>query len=389
MTPALARFAERLRDEGVAVSPSELLDAARAIEALGIEDRGRTRALLRATLAKDRRDRATLDRVFEEFFVSPEGAARERKGERRGKGAGESRKRPPDRPREGEGRSKRRPGEERRDDRADRARRAPRILREKGERRRDSRDPRRRPLVPRAPESDDRELAKLLPRIVESIRLRAARRMREARRGRLDLRRALRRNLSRQGVPFELPRRAPRARPSRVVLVVDVSWSVARAAGYFLWIASEFLEPGRRARIVAFVDRPVDATLAVARWKRGSRGTFAEVLKGLPGLHLEAASDYGRALHALARSKLSPAGRDTILVVLGDARTNRYDPQEWAMEELRRRCRAVIWLVPEPESRWGTADSALAAYLPHVDVLAEATDLAGLARGVEAILGRL
>ncbi|HEX6853005.1 MAG TPA: VWA domain-containing protein [Candidatus Polarisedimenticolaceae bacterium] len=396
MNPALARFAETLRAEGLSASPSELLDAARAIDAVGIEDRARVRAVLRATLAKDRRAVAILDRVFDAFFVPPEGAVGDRKGERRGTGRPDprtTRRRPPDPDRRGG----RKPAAERREDPREKVRRTLEALRERRRsrapvRRRergDATDPLHRALSPRASEQEDRELARMLPRIVEAIRLRASRRTREARRGRLDVRLVFRRNLRHQGIPFELPWRRPRPRPTRVVLLVDVSWSVARAAGYFLWIASEFLEPGRRARIVAFVDRPVDATEAVARWKRSSRATFAQVLQGLSGLNLDAASDYGRALHALASSKLRPAGRDTILVVLGDARTNRYDPLDWALGDLARRCRAVLWLVPEPESRWGTADSALAAYLPHVDAVAEATDLAGLARGVESVLRRL
>ena len=39
----------------------------------------------------------------------------------------------------------------------------------------------------------------------------------------------------------------------------------------------------------------------------------------------------------------------------------------------------MLWLVPEPRSRWGTADSALPAYLESVDLVVEATDLDGLA----------
>ena len=204
-----------------------------------------------------------------------------------------------------------------------------------------------------------------------------------------------------------LPVRRPRLRRPRVVLLVDVSWSAARATAYFLWMASSFLRLGRRARVLFFVDRPVDATAAVARWANkpttrvpaggkqpGSgispRGqSFADLLTGIPGLHPQAPSDYGRALHALLTGNLRPRGRDTILVVLGDARTNRYPPLPFALEELRRECAAVLWLVPEPEVRWGTADSALPEYLPHVDVVVPATDLEGLAEGLRAVLRRL
>jgi uncharacterized protein with von Willebrand factor type A (vWA) domain len=117
--------------------------------------------------------------------------------------------------------------------------------------------------------------------------------------------------------------------------------------------------------------------------------SFARVVGSLRGLNLDAPSDYGRAFHALSRSGLRPGGATTALVVLGDGRTNRFDPQAWAFEEIASRCGAVIWLVPEPVERWGTGDSALASYLAHADVAVEARDLRGLARGVSELLRRL
>jgi len=117
--------------------------------------------------------------------------------------------------------------------------------------------------------------------------------------------------------------------------------------------------------------------------------SFSSLLETVPGLNLDAPSDYGRALHALYASHARPAGRDTILVVLGDGRTNRFDPLPWALDEIARGCRAVIWLVPEPRARWGTADSALDRYLPSVDVVVEASDLVGLSRGIAELARRL
>jgi len=87
-------------------------------------------------------------------------------------------------------------------------------------------------------------------------------------------------------------------------------------------------------------------------------------------------------------ARLRPAGRDTVLVVLGDARTNRIDPLPWALEEIARRCRYVLWLVPEARERWGTGDSELACYLPFVDTVVEARDLNGIARGLQELLRR-
>jgi uncharacterized protein with von Willebrand factor type A (vWA) domain len=82
MIAALTRFVKALRDEGIKASPAELLDATRAVEIVGLENRARFREALSATLAKSHDQRETFRRVFDRFFVPPH---REGKGEKRGR----------------------------------------------------------------------------------------------------------------------------------------------------------------------------------------------------------------------------------------------------------------------------------------------------------------
>ena len=428
MISALARFVDALRAERFSVSPAEFVDAGRALDLVGLERRAEVRSALRATLAKDRRAAEAFDRLFDLFFAPP---PREAKAQGAGRAAAGG-----ERPRVGDGEraSPRRakPKEKAKPKPKPQGKAVTEVLdrvRRDGERREgrlrraklrpasfDARDPAHRDLARRMTEDEEREVAREVPRVVHALKLRVSRRLARARSGRPWLRKVLRDNLKHGGVPFVIPFRAPKRKTTRVVLLVDVSFSVARAAGLFLLMAAEFLELGRRARVLAFVDRPVDATEALFSWARGShsgrcaaeparprrgRGarpgdgissrdvSFADVLEGLRDLNLEAPSDYGTAFHALRTSRLAPRGRDTVLVVLGDGRTNRFDPLPWALTDLSRGCRAVLWLVPEPRSRWGTADSALPVYLASVDLVVEATDLHGLARGLGELVRRL
>jgi len=71
MIGPLQRFVETLRGRGVSLSPVEVLDAARAAEAVGPEHRDRFRAALAMTLAKDRRSLAIFEESFESFFATP------------------------------------------------------------------------------------------------------------------------------------------------------------------------------------------------------------------------------------------------------------------------------------------------------------------------------
>ena len=436
MIEALARFVDALRAERHAVSPAEVVDASRALALVDLARRAEVRAALRATLAKDRRSAAAFDRLFDRFFTTPRFPA---SGEGAGRiaAAGE-RPRPGDGERQALARTKPKPKEGAKPRHAPAARPKPDVAPPKallkraqrsGERREgrlrrvvtrmspvDASDPVHRDLAARMTTEEEREIARQVPRIVSALKLRVGRRQVAARAGRPWLRRILRDSLAHGGVPFVIPYRAPKRKTTRVVLLVDVSFSVARASGLFLLMAAEFLTLGRNIRVLAFVDRPVDATAAIRRWVRrspraegaqsaartrrhparqpgdGVRSggvSFAEVLAGLSGLNLAAPSDYGTAFYALRTSRTRPRGRGTVLLILGDGRTNRFDPLAWALDDVARGCRAVLWLVPEPAGRWGTADSALPAYLASVDLAVEATDLAGLARGLGELVKRV
>ena len=71
MIGALARFVEALRADGIVVSPAEMLDASRAMDAVGLEERATVKRALRATLAKDRRQTIVFDRVFDQRSDHP------------------------------------------------------------------------------------------------------------------------------------------------------------------------------------------------------------------------------------------------------------------------------------------------------------------------------
>src|ERR687894_250272 len=68
MAPRLLEFADELRNEGVAVGTSELLDAFHALDAVSWSSQDDFREALAATLAKSQEDRHVLDVLFDRFF---------------------------------------------------------------------------------------------------------------------------------------------------------------------------------------------------------------------------------------------------------------------------------------------------------------------------------
>ena len=68
MERTVIRFVRLLRREGLRVSPSETLDAVRALAATGLAERARARAALRLTLAKSEAELGHFDELFDRFF---------------------------------------------------------------------------------------------------------------------------------------------------------------------------------------------------------------------------------------------------------------------------------------------------------------------------------
>jgi hypothetical protein len=94
-----------------------------------------------------------------------------------------------------------------------------------------------------------------------------------------------------------------------------------------------------------------------------------------PALDLYARSDFGRVLGELVREHSALLNRATVVVIMGDGRNNRRPARADLLREIARRCRALIWLNPEPASRWRTGDSAIANYERELDVLAGCDNL--------------
>ena len=442
MPEAIQRFVARLRHDGIAISPAETIDAVKAVSASDVEERDAFRLALRATLIKRHDDTPIFERAFATFFAAP-GSRSRGKGQRPGPGpSGEGGRRGAQSPPHES--SPARPGriaDMRRRIQAERRRpgririlvseRPPAIQPERPapvSRGRGASPAPRAPQQPAAPKGgphvapaaqqpaapkggplvapdarrldlmrrisieDEALLAAEVPRLVRRIRLRAGRRHQESFRGRPWPARLMRRSVSTGGVPFAIPMRRRRPRRAAVVVLADVSWSVMRASALFLMIAMAFLRIRRRTAVHLFVDRCVEASDLLARWDRLGTRSFQELLEGIGDLDPRAPSDYGRAFWQAAfarKGAIRGSRRDTVMVVLGDARSNFRDPQVWAFEQLASRCKRVIWLLPEPLVRWQTGDSVIETYMPHCDVVCEARDLDSLARGVEEILRAL
>lgn len=233
------------------------------------------------------------------------------------------------------------------------------------------------------------ELARLelaVRRLAARLKARLVRRDRRRARGPLSVRRTLRRNLGLGGLPAALVFR--RRRPERPDLVVlcDVSESMRQVTRLMLLFLGTLQAEARRVRTFVFVDRVAEVT-GPLRGGRGPAGAadLAAVDRVLPR---SGNSAYGRVLRAFVRDHLAAVTRRTTVIVVGDGRTNYAPPEAWALAELRRRARRVLWICPEPRGRWGEGDSEMARYAAHCDRVATVERLADLEGLADALVPR-
>ncbi|MFE9020957.1 VWA domain-containing protein [Streptomyces sp. NPDC007808] len=212
------------------------------------------------------------------------------------------------------------------------------------------------------------ELRRTVQPLARKLATRLAARRRRASRGTIDLRRTLRGSLSTGGVPMKpvLRRRRP-VRPE-LVLLCDVSGSVSGFSDFTMLLVQALHDQFSKVRVFAFVNRIDEVTGLLRHGTADPEGLGARIRAEatLTGWH--GSSDYGMALGEFAERHGDVVGPRTTVFVLGDARTNMSDPNLPAVRQIAQRARRVYWLNPEQRSRWGTGDSAAPVYAELVEM---------------------
>ncbi|MEU8530194.1 VWA domain-containing protein [Streptomyces sp. NPDC048629] len=212
------------------------------------------------------------------------------------------------------------------------------------------------------------ELRRTVRPLARTLATRRAARRRNAARGSIDLRRTLRGSLSTGGVPMRpvLRRRRP-GRPE-LVLLCDVSGSVAGFANFTMLLVQALHDQFSKVRVFAFVNRVDEVTELVARASADPAGLGERVLAEGTLTSWHGQSDYGTALGEFAERFADAVGPRTVVFVLGDARTNMSDPNLPALKAIADRARRVYWLNPEQPSLWQTGDSVALTYAGLVEM---------------------
>jgi uncharacterized protein with von Willebrand factor type A (vWA) domain len=217
-------------------------------------------------------------------------------------------------------------------------------------------------------------LRKAIYPLTRKLAVRLARKRRHGRKGPLDFRSTVRHSLSYGGVPAEPKFKYPRPSKPEIMVVADISGSVAAFARFTLHLVYAISSQFSKVRSFVFIDG-LDEVTSYFEGVDDIAEAVHRVNTEADVVWVDGHSDYGHALGVFWEKYGKDIGPKTAVIILGDARNNYHASQSWIVREMQHRARNVFWLNPEPKSYWDTGDSIVGEYGTHCDGVFEVRNL--------------
>lgn len=230
------------------------------------------------------------------------------------------------------------------------------------------------------PQRDFERMRRIVRRMAKRLATRYDRRRKHTRRGVLDVRRTLRRSMPHDGIPFETVWKQTKIERPKIVVICDVSQSVAAAAQFLLLFLYSLNEVIATLRAFAFSSHLVEVSGILEA--RSVEQAIPEILEKI-GFR---STDYGQALADFDAAFMDGVDRRTTVLILGDGRSNNADPRIDLMRRLHDRSKSVIWLNPEPETFWGSGDSEMLRYRTFCHIAKTCNTVEDLERIIDDVL---
>jgi len=227
-------------------------------------------------------------------------------------------------------------------------------------------------------------MREVVTRLAQRIKNILSIRKKRQKRGKLDLHQTLRRNMARGGIPFEVIYKTRRKDRPKLVIMCDVSSSVANVSRFMLQFMYSLQEAFTKIRCYVFVAELGEVTDV---FHDGDVSSAVEkALEGGDVINVYTRSNFGYAFHEFWKNHLSAVDNKTTVIILGDARNNYNDARAWCVRDIQNKAKNLVWLNPESPSAWGFGDSVMDRYMPYCDVVEECRNLRQLSKVVDQIV---
>ncbi len=227
-------------------------------------------------------------------------------------------------------------------------------------------------------EEERERVARLIRSLAVRVPLRRSRRLRPSPTGsRFDVKRTLRRSLRTQGEPFHRAWRARGTRGRPLVLILDISGSMAPYSRALVQFGFAAMAAGRRVEVFCFGTRLTRVTRVLAG--RDPERAMHEI--GRRVADWEGGTRIGESLKALLDGWSQRAAlRGSVVVICSDGlERGKPDLLRSQMAKLRRLAHRVVWVNPLKGSpRYEPLARGMAAALPSIDVFLPGHNLESL-----------
>ncbi|OWY62093.1 hypothetical protein B7486_60275, partial [cyanobacterium TDX16] len=175
-------------------------------------------------------------------------------------------------------------------------------------------------------------LRRALVPLTRRLAVRLAKKRRKGRRGPLDFRRTVRASLSTGGVPADPRFKVPKPHKPEIVIVADISGSVAAFARFTLHLVHAIAGQFSKVRSFVFIDG-IDEVTHLFEGVEDIADAVHRVNTEADVVWVDGHSDYGHAFEVFWQRWGKDIGPKTTVIVLGDARNNYHASQSWVMKE--------------------------------------------------------
>lgn len=212
-----------------------------------------------------------------------------------------------------------------------------------------------------ARKSEVEQMRRAILPLARRLATRISREQHARRRGALDFRRTVRASMQTGGVPVVTHHKPKRPGRTELVVLCDVSGSVANFASFTLMFTFALREQFTRVRAFTFVD---DVHEVTDHFTPGADPveTMTTLAASAAKASLWGRTNYGRALTRFAEQYPDAVTARSSLLILGDARSNYSDLALPVLKQLAYDAKHAYWLNPEHPRSWNTGDSAAADY---------------------------
>ena len=219
--------------------------------------------------------------------------------------------------------------------------------------------------------------------VVEQFAEKLVRRRKRKRRhqsvGEIDMPRTLRKNMAFDGTIFDVKWRRKKQVKATIYVLCDISGSVATVARFLLLLLFKLTEILPEIRAFVFSSELGEVT---AQFRTLSAPSAIETALTSWG---HGNTDYGRAFADFGELCMTSLSRRSTLIILGDGRSNFYDPNISTFRAITQRVGKTYWLNPEPQKQWDDGDSEMRKF----GTLCTAVLLCNRLRHLERLVERL